>query len=110
MDTDILKHIGEMSTLSQVINALSAQGYIIDFNLHGDQTDPGKNSLQDFPDEYLIDNHFRFEGESDPDDEAIVYAISSIDRKTKGLLVDGYGTTSQSTLAEVISKLKFRKD
>jgi len=110
MDNEILKHIGEMTTLSEVINALSAQGYTIDFNLKSNQTDHGKNPLQEHPDQFLIDKYYRFEGESDPEDEAIVYAISSIDRKTKGVLVNGYGTSAENAGDNVIKKLKNRKD
>jgi hypothetical protein len=107
MDKDILKHIGEMSTLSEVINALSAEGYSIDFNLSSQQLGV-VNLLQQSPDRFLIDRSYRFEGESDPEDEAIVYAISAFDGSMKGILVDGYGTSPQGDLVHVIAQLKRR--
>jgi hypothetical protein len=110
MDNDNLKHIGEMSSLSEVINALVKQGYTLDFNLKSSQLSDGENPIQEFPEQFLIDRHYRFEGESDPDDEAIVYAISSVDGKTKGLLVNGYGTSSENCGDEVIKQLKNRTD
>jgi len=108
MDHDGLKHIGEMTTLSEVINALIEQGYTSDFNLKSGQNNGQKNPVQEFPDQFVIDKHYRFEGESDPDDEAIVYAISSVDGHRKGLLVNGYGTSSENGEDEMISKLSVR--
>ncbi|WP_307530675.1 phosphoribosylpyrophosphate synthetase [Pedobacter sp. W3I1] len=110
MDNDYLKHIGEMTSLSEVVNALAEQGYIVDFNLKSSQINDGENPIQEFPEQFLIDRHYRFEGESDPDDEAIVYAISSIDGKIKGIFVNGYGTSSESAGDEVINQLKSRTD
>ena len=110
MDHENLKHIGEMTSLSEVINALAQQGYTVDFNLKSDQIDGGKNPVQEFPDQFLIDKYYRFEGESDPEDEAIVYAISSVDGQIKGLLVNGYGTSSEYCGDEIIKKLKTRTD
>jgi len=110
MDNDNLKHIGEMTSLSEVINALAKQGYTLDFNLKSNQIAGADNPVQAFPEQFLIDKHYRFEGESNPDDEAIVYAISSVDGKTKGILVNGYGTTSESCGDDIIKKLKTRTD
>jgi len=108
MDYDNLKHIGEMTSLSEVVNALAKQGYTIDFNLKSSQVNDGENPIQEFPEQFLIDKHYRFEGESDPDDEAIVYAISSVDGKIKGIFVNGYGTSSEKSGDELIKKLKTR--
>jgi hypothetical protein len=110
MDNDNLKHIGEMTSLTEVINALAKQGYTVDFNLKSSQIEGGENPIQEFPDQFLIDKYYRFEGESDPEDEAIVYAISSVDGKIKGLLVNGYGTSSDHCGDEIIEKLKTRTD
>lgn len=110
MDNDNLKHIGEMTSLSEVINALVKQGYTLDFNLKSSQLSGGENPIQEFPEQFLIDRYYRFEGESDPDDEAIVYAISSVDGKIKGFLVNGYGTSSENCGDEVIKQLKNRTD
>jgi len=42
------------------------------------------------PEDFIIDKHYRFEGISDPDDEAVVYAISSLKQNLKGVLLNGY--------------------
>jgi hypothetical protein len=45
------------------------------------------------PDQVKIAHFYRFEGESDTSDSAILYAIEVSDGE-KGTLVDGYGTES----------------
>ncbi|MBA2612085.1 MAG: hypothetical protein H0U95_08945 [Bacteroidetes bacterium] len=40
--------------------------------------------------EVKVSSFYRFEGESDPGDNAIVYAIETVDG-IKGMLVDSYG-------------------
>ena len=95
-----------MTTVSEVLNALKKQGYTADFNLQGDSlVCPGKK-LQLFPDEFLLDKHYRFEGMSDPGDGAVVYAISSAKYDVKGTLVNGYGISSQAMGAEMVKALQ----
>lgn len=110
MDNQNLNHIGEMTTLCEVLNALANHGYTFDFNLKNDQLNDIENPLQKHPEQFLIDKYYRFEGESDPEDEAIVYAISSINGKIKGLLVNGYGISSENYSDEIIKKLSIRND
>jgi hypothetical protein len=43
------------------------------------------------PDQVRVINFFRFEGFSDPDDNAVLYLIETADG-LKGTLVDAYGT------------------
>lgn len=60
------------------------------------------------PDQFNIDEFYRFEGDSNPDDEMIVYAISSRDGNVKGTLVNAFGTYADSVSDELVSKLKVR--
>jgi hypothetical protein len=99
-----------MTTLSEVTNLLKERGYTIDFNLKQDCIECSGNLLQIFPEEFLVDKHYRFEGPSDPSDEAIVYAISSPKHNLKGVLVNGYGISSNSTSNEMIKALHKKKD
>ncbi len=54
----------------------------------------------------MIDEVHRFEGDTDPADEAIVYAISSTKHTIKGVLVNAYGMYSDSFSNELMAKLK----
>lgn len=107
MSDDILKHLGEMTTLSEVMNHLSKEGYTFDFNIAAKSGDT-QNPIADHPENFLIDKFYRFEGASDPEDESILYAISSTDGKIKGLLVDGYGVSAEYPVEEIVKKIKTR--
>jgi len=94
-------------TLSEAINALKAQGYTEDFNLNQNCIECRNGEFQLFHDQFKIDQVFRFEGLTDPSDESILYAISSDKYNIKGVLVNGYGISSESVTDELLDKLKF---
>ena len=94
------------STLSGTLNDLKAKGYTEDFNLNADCIDCRSGELKIFPSDFHIDKYFRFEGQSDPADGAIVYAISSKTHNVKGVLVNAYGIYSDSVTDEMLEKLK----
>jgi hypothetical protein len=48
---------------------------------------------------------YRFEGESNPSDSSIVYALESSDGE-KGTLVDGYGTSSDTHVTHFMQQVK----
>lgn len=95
----------KMATVSEVLSELKQQGYTIDFNLHDNCLFCHGNSLQIHPGDFVVDKHYRFEGPSDPGDEAIVYAISSERYNLKGTLVNGYGIYSDCLTDTMISAL-----
>ncbi|MET3112528.1 quercetin dioxygenase-like cupin family protein [Pedobacter sp. CG_S7] len=94
-----------MTTVSQVLNQLKEQGYTVDFNLDDNCIICSGNSLKIHPDDFEVDKHYRFEGMSDPADEAVVYAISSAKHNLKGVLVNGYGIYSDAHTDEIIKTL-----
>ncbi|MBK9737771.1 MAG: hypothetical protein IPO92_23675 [Saprospiraceae bacterium] len=92
-------------TVSEAINELRSQGFTVDFNLE-------KNCIvchpEKFnPDEFEIVEVFRYEGNSDPADEATVYGIVS-SSGVKGILVTGDGNMTDSVSIEILKKLKFK--
>ncbi|MBB5394999.1 phosphoribosylpyrophosphate synthetase [Mucilaginibacter sp. AK015] len=95
----------DYGTLSQTINGLKAEGYTLDFNVQKDCLICHNTNTQLSPDEFEIDGVFRFEGESDPDDEAVLYAISSTKSDAKGVLVNGYGVSNDDASAALVQKL-----
>lgn len=97
-------------TLSETINALVAEGYTLDFNVKEECLVCNKTNLQLSPDEFQIDKLYRFEGMTDPDDQAILYAISSEEHNVKGLLVNGYGITADEYSSRMVSKLNTHQD
>ena len=95
-----------MTTLSEITTKLQAEGYTEDFNLQAGCLQCQGSLLQVFPHEFEVDQHYRFEGLSDPGDEAVVYAISSAKYKVKGILVNGYGIYSEPLADEMVKALR----
>ena len=92
-------------TLSQAMNLLYQQGYTEDFNLHPHGLYCFSRQIDLEPAAFHVDAVYRFEDRSDPDDEAILYAISSDKYKMKGLLVNAYGLYADTLTAEMEQKL-----
>jgi hypothetical protein len=93
-------------TLSEAITQLRKEGYTTDFNLKADSICHGDKDQKLSPKDFVVDNYFRFEGQTDPADEAILYAISVPTQGLKGLLVNGYGIYSESLANELAEKLR----
>ena len=102
-----MEEILNANSVSEAINKFRQQGFTIDFNLEENCIAcDGKNKFKS--EEFEIVDVFRYEGDSDPADEATVYAIES---KTglKGILLTGYGVSSDSVSAKMLQKLNYRK-
>ncbi|MCX6316759.1 MAG: hypothetical protein NTW29_05685 [Bacteroidetes bacterium] len=93
-------------TLSEAINGLKQRGYTMDFNL-AENCLICNNDRFDVTD-FEITEFYRFEGNTDPSDEAIVYAIESTNG-LKGVLVSGYGIAAEGMSAEMAKKLSVHR-
>lgn len=100
--------MSQYTTVTETLSALQQEGYVLDFNLKPDCVECGSPNIKLYPDDFVIDKFYRFEGASNPDDNAIVYAISSKDG-LRGTLVDAYGIYSESLSDEMIQKLKINR-
>jgi len=82
-----------MTPLSVVMNRLTEKGYGSEFKIEkeGAVLDGASRHYQ--PSELKIVKIYRFEGESDPGDMAVLYAVESNDEE-KGLILNAYGTYS----------------
>lgn len=94
-------------TVTEAINDFKKQGYSIDFNLDEncfvcDGND--KYYLEDFE----ISALYRYEGNSDPGDVALVCALES-KSGLKGILVSGYGISADSTTQKMLEHLNYQK-
>ena len=94
------------ATLTEAIDDLRKQGYTKDFNLQQDSLSCQEDELRLFHDEFHVDSYYRFEGMTDPSDESVVYAISSGKYGVKGILVNGYGISSEPITDELLEKLR----
>lgn len=89
-------------TVTEAINALRAQGFNLDFNLKENCLVCNDKTYN--VDEFDIVDIYRYEGNSDPGDEAAVYAIES-KHGEKGILVTGYGLSTDDMSGEILQKL-----
>jgi hypothetical protein len=96
-------------TLSETMNELRKQGYTEDFNLQQNCLECRNGQFRVFANEFKVDDYFRFEGDSNPDDSSILYAISSDRYGLKGVLVNAYGIYSEPVTDEMLAKLDLRK-
>jgi hypothetical protein len=92
-------------TLTEALNGLKKRDYTENLNLKPYCIECPSLALQLYPEDFTIDEYYRFEGNSDPDDNSIVYAISAKDG-LKGVLVDAYGVYSENMTPEMALKLK----
>lgn len=99
-----------MTTLSETITLLKKEGYTEDFNLQDNCLSCQHSDIQLAPDEFVVDKHYRFEGPSDPADEAVLYAISSAKFNLKGTLVNGYGISSDAVADTLLQALKMKTE
>ena len=96
-------------TLFETMDDLRKQGYVEDFNLLQNCLECRNGQFKVFADEFKVDNYYRFEGQSDPSDQAILYAISSDRHQLKGVLVNAYGIYSEPLTDEILEKLQINK-
>jgi L-asparaginase/Glu-tRNA(Gln) amidotransferase subunit D len=93
------------ATITEAIEKLREQGYTLDFNLKENQFKVGDQAYS--ADEFEIVDLYRYEGPSDPADESIVYALAS-PSGVKGILVAGYGTTTDEASTETLKRLHYK--
>ena len=98
----------DYGTLSQAINKLKLEeGYEHDFNLLDEKIELKAHKETFGVEEFEVDKVLRFEGMSNPDDNSILYAITTTNGK-KGILTDGYGISSGQVSKAMLKKLDLK--
>ena len=94
-----------LNTLVDCVNSLVRKGYTEDYKAK----EKGLQALSTHkiykPEEVRILNFYRFEGNSDPSDNSILYALETADGK-KGTLVDAYGPYADSRVSKFMQKVE----
>ncbi|PZR17206.1 MAG: hypothetical protein DI539_17180 [Flavobacterium psychrophilum] len=88
------------ATVSKALQELNDKGYTIDFNLEEDRI---KKQSEDFEIEHI----YRYEGESDPGDEATVYGIKAKGGE-KGVFVVSSGAFSEDSAAKILLDMSIK--
>lgn len=96
-------------TVTAALTGLKARGFTVDFNIAFDKLICSKNKIQLNPAEFEIVEVYRFEGDTNPDDEDVVYAVESHDATIKGTLTSAYGMYADNISTDMLRKLSMHK-
>ncbi|MEJ8804495.1 hypothetical protein [Pontibacter sp. H249] len=95
----------ELTSMVKVLERLRQEGYTEDYTITDDGRMSTINGKDNFgPEEVNIVNFYRFEGESNPDDMAILYVIET-NSGHKGTISDAYGTYSDETVENFMKQV-----
>ena len=93
------------ATVTEAIEELRKQGFTLDFELKDSFLTAGESLYPAH--EFEIVDLYRYEGPSDPADEATVYALASASG-LKGTLVTGYGVSADDAATETLKQLHYK--
>lgn len=88
------------ATVSKALEELANKGYTIDYNIK--DADIISN-----PDTFEIQHIYRYEGESDPADEATVYGLKCTNGD-KGVFVAGNSTYEETDAAMILHEISIK--
>ena len=92
-------------TVTEAVAFLASEGYVEDYRLcHGGIESPDHDAPHP-ADNAVVDHTFRFEGPSDPGDEAIVLGVRCPEWGSKGVIVAAYGPDADPDEAAVLVAL-----
>lgn len=95
----------EERSLINVEKRLDNEGYVADFKVtEGKLCVMGSDKMYE-PEEVQIVDFYRFEGESNPDDMSILYAIETHDG-VKGTISNSYGTYADTNVDSFLKKVE----
>lgn len=95
-------------TVSEAMHDLIKRGYTTDFllEMEHEHIKNAEGNITLSPDEFEIDEVFRFEGFTDPADESILFAISSKDNTVKGFVLNSFGAEFGYRSSRLVEHLK----
>ena len=88
------------ATVSKALEELTEKGFTLDFNIQ-------EGRIINSPDDFEIVHIYRYEGESDPGDEATVFGIKSSTGE-KGVFVAGLSAFTDNSAAMVLHELSIK--
>jgi hypothetical protein len=95
-------------TLAGALQDLARRGFTRNLSVEGNRLRVVETGKTLRPEDVVIREYHRFEGVSDPDDMAIVYAIEA-EGGMRGTLVDAYGAYSDPAVSAFLSAVPVRR-
>lgn len=93
-----------MNTLTERVNKAIQNGYTDNMKMSRQGLCSSHNKVY-APAEVKVIDFFRFEGQSDPADNAILYVIETADG-VKGTLIDAYGTYADEHINKFMAEVE----
>lgn len=94
------------TTVTDAVAFLREQGYTDEVELKGTDLVSGQTSISCALLNVIVDYTFRFEGDSDPGDEAIVLGLRYPDADIRATLVSAFGHGADPATAEFFRRLR----
>ncbi|MEK7292926.1 MAG: hypothetical protein AAB327_05750 [Actinomycetota bacterium] len=94
------------TTVTDAVAFLRAQGYIDEVELKGINLVSGRTNISCALTNVIVDHTFRFEGDSDPGDEAIVLGLRYPGSDIRATLVSAYGHDADPATSEFFRRLR----
>jgi hypothetical protein len=98
----------EPATMVEAITALEAEGYLGQFSIDAKGIHCPNCRCVHGSDRGLVERVVRFEGASDPDDEAILLGLRCPECGARGTFSSGYGPTADPVIVEQLVMLDTR--
>lgn len=95
----------DLTPMVKVLNDLHKEGYTSQFKVVKHELISMADEKKFKSSDVEIRHFYRFEGESDPDDNSIVYAIET-NTGQKGTLVDSYGAYADPYIGQFIKDVE----
>jgi hypothetical protein len=95
-----MAHTYNYASVSNALKELKELGFVLDYNLNNKE-------FKSNPHDFEIVHIYRYEGDSNPDDEATVYGIKS-KSGNKGVFVSGFAANSESDSARFLIGLTIK--
>ncbi len=92
------------SSLFEALKDLQERGYKENFSVKANCLECNSLKLKLVPDDFTLDEVYRFEDDSSADNNSIVFAISST-AGVKGTIVDSYGVYAENLNPKMMEKL-----
>ncbi len=92
-------------TVTDAVTFLAEEGYVDDFRLCAEGVVDVRTGKAHPVATASVDYTFRFEGDSDPGDAAIVLGVRCVDWGSKGVIVSAYGPDVEPETAELLVAL-----
>ena len=103
-----MTHSNELATMVNAIAVLEAEGYTGQFTINGEGIHCPRCHLMHSADRGLVERVVRFEGASDPDDEAILLGLRCPECGALGTFASGYGPSADPVIVDQLVMLDTR--